>query len=269
MITKTKILLIGIDGLMLQRAIVSGRAKTLARLRNDSFFSDMVVDLPTVSGPSWTTLLTGTTQEVHGVVDNDFKDHRLERAPDFLSLAGGKFPELTTFAAAGWPPLIDPSDVGPVIATRVSDQDAGRHSIFVRDGETNGYETVDVEVAHQTVKKIHESGPDLSFVYFCGADEAGHQHGTIEGKYFDAIERIDLLVEMLHQVILKRCEKLNEKWLIVITTDHGHRDEGGHGGDSSQERASFVIAHGVGMPHPSWRANIKPHEIVGEILATL
>ena len=171
MASQTKILLIGIDGLMLQRAIDSGRAKTLARLRSDSFFSDMVVDLPTVSGPSWTTLLTGTTQEVHGVVDNDFRDHRLDSAPDLLSLAGGKFPELTTFAAAGWPPLIDPSDVGPVIATRVSDQHAGRHSIFVRDGETNGYETVDVEVAHQTVKTIHESGPDLSFVYFCGDDD--------------------------------------------------------------------------------------------------
>ena len=269
MASQTKILLIGIDGLMLQRALDSGRAKTLARLRNDSFFSDMVVDLPTVSGPSWTTLLTGTTQEVHGVIDNDFKEHRLENAPDFLTLASRKFPELRTFAAAGWPPLIDPRDVGPVIATRVRDQEVAKHSIFVRDGETNGYETVDVEVAHETVKTIHESGPDLSFVYFCGADEAGHQHGTIEGKYFDAIERIDLLVEMLHQVILKRCEKLNEKWLIVITTDHGHRDEGGHGGDSSQERASFVIAHGIGMPHPSWRANIKPHEIVGEILATL
>jgi hypothetical protein len=62
---------------------------------------------------------------------------------------------------------------------------------------------------------------------------------------------------------------MNEKWLIVITTDHGHRDEGGHGGDSSQERASFVIAHAIGMPHPSWPADIKPHEIVGQVLATL
>lgn len=266
---QTKILLIGIDGLMLQRALDSGRAKTLARLRNDSFFSDMIVDLPTVSGPSWTTLLTGTTQEVHGVVDNYFKDHRLDCAPDLLTLASRKFPELRTFAAAGWPPLIDPNDVGPVIATRVSDQEVGKHSIFVRDGETHGYESIDVEVAYQTVKTIHESGPDLSFVYFCGADEAGHQYGTIEGKYFDAIERIDLLVEMLQQAIHNRQKKFTEKWLIVITTDHGHRDEGGHGGDSSQERASFVIAHGVGMPHPSWPAKIKPHEIVGQVLATL
>jgi predicted AlkP superfamily pyrophosphatase or phosphodiesterase len=269
MASQTKILLIGIDGLMLQRAIESGRAKTLARLRSDSFFSDMVVDLPTVSGPSWTTLLTGVTQSTHCVIDNDFKEHKLASAPDLLTLASRRFPEIKTFAAAGWPPLIDSNDVGPVIATRTVDQQAGKHSIFVRDGETNGYESVDVEVAHATVKEIHESGPDLSFVYFCGADEAGHQCGTVEGKYFDAIERIDSLVEALQQVVQNRCNKYQEKWLIVITTDHGHRDEGGHGGDSSQERASFVIAHGVGMPHPSWPADIQPEELVGQILATL
>jgi predicted AlkP superfamily pyrophosphatase or phosphodiesterase len=268
MTPRTKVLLIGIDGLMLQRAIDSGRAKTLAHLRGNSFFSEMIVDLPTVSGPSW-TLLTGVTQSTHCVIDNDFKEHKLASAPDLLTLASRRFPEIKTFAAAGWPPLIDSNDVGPVIATRTVDQQAGKHSIFVRDGETNGYESVDVEVAHATVKEIHESGPDLSFVYFCGADEAGHQCGTVEGKYFDAIERIDLLVEALHQVVRNRCDKFQEKWLIVITTDHGHRDEGGHGGDSSQERASFVIAHGVGMPHPSWPADIQPEELVGQILATL
>ena len=70
MTSQTKILLIGIDGLILQRAIDSGRAATLATLRADSYFSEMVVDMPTVSGPSWTTLLTGVTQQVHKVIDN-------------------------------------------------------------------------------------------------------------------------------------------------------------------------------------------------------
>lgn len=266
---KSKILLIGIDGLMLQRAIDSGRAQTLSLLRNDSYFSEMVIDMPTVSGPSWTTLLTGVTQDVHRVVDNEFENHRLVDAPDLLSQASKKFPKITTFAAAGWPPLVDPSDVGPVIALREKDEHLGKHSIFVRDGETNGYETVDVEVAHAAVAVIHEQGPDINFVYFCGADEAGHFSGTLEGKYFDAIERIDLIVEMLHKVVEDRVRKYKESWLIIITTDHGHRDEGGHGGDSAQERASFVIAHGVGMEHPSWPADIKPQDLVGHVISTL
>jgi predicted AlkP superfamily pyrophosphatase or phosphodiesterase len=269
MTSQTKILLIGIDGLMLQRAIDSGRANTLTALRADCYYSDMTVDMPTVSGPSWTTLLTGVTQQVHKVVNNEYTDHNLESAPDFLTQAASLHSEITTYAGAGWPPLIDPGDVGPVIRTRSEDQELGRHSIFVRDGETHGYETIDVEVADDAVAFIQENGPHLSFVYFCGADEAGHMDGTVEGSYFDAIERIDGLVAQLHQVILTRHQKHDEKWLIVITTDHGHRDEGGHGGDSPQERASFVIAHGIGIQHPSWPTQIKPEELVGQILSAL
>lgn len=269
MTSQTKILLIGIDGLMLQRAIDSGRAQTLAALRSNCYYSDMSVAMPTVSGPSWTTLLTGVTQQVHKVVNNEYTDHNLDSAPDFLSQAASLNSEIRTYAAAGWPPLIDPNDVGPVIRTRNEDQKSGRHSIFVRDGETHGYETIDVEVANDAIAFIEENSPDLSFVYFCGADEAGHLEGTVSGSYFDAIERIDGLIAQLHQVILTRHLRHNEKWLIVITTDHGHRDEGGHGGDSPQERASFVIAHGIGMQHPSWPAQIKPDELVGQILTAL
>ena len=69
MTSQTKILLIGIDGLMLQRAIDSGRASTLKTLYDDSYFAEMTVDMPTVSGPSWTTLLTGVTQQLHKVIN--------------------------------------------------------------------------------------------------------------------------------------------------------------------------------------------------------
>lgn len=269
MSSQTKILLIGIDGLMLQRAIESGRASTLKALREDAYFSEMIIDMPTVSGPSWTTLLTGQSQQVHKVVDNDYTEHNLAEAPDLLTQASLLNPDISTYAAAGWPPLIDPKDVGPVIRTRIEDQRSGRHSIFVRDGERNGYETVDVEVAKDAERAIREIGPDLSFVYFCGADEAGHLHGTIEGEYFAAIERIDILISELHREILERVKNFSEKWLIVITTDHGHRDEGGHGGDSEQERASFVIAHAIDGSHPTWPSHIKPEDLVSQILSTL
>ena len=269
MTPQTKVLLVGIDGLLLQRAIDSGRAPTLATLRNDSYFCEMEVDTPTISGPSWTTLLTGVSQSIHKVIDNDYKNHNLVAAPDILTRAKELHPDIATYAAAGWPPLIDPQDIGPVIRSRESDQESGSHVIFVRDGEVNGYETVDAEVAEDAVTTIDVLGPDLSFIYFCGADEAGHLHGTVEGSYFDAIERIDSYLARLRQTIVTRSQNYDEKWLIVITTDHGHRDEGGHGEDSPQERASFVIAHGIGVERPAWPAQIKPQELVSQILSTL
>ena len=252
---KTKVLLVGIDGLLLHRAIDSGRAKHLKQLRDSSFFVDMVVDMPTVSGPSWSTLLTGKRQEIHKVTDNYFKDHSLSNAPDFLTRARLKKPELVTYAAAGWPPLIDPNDVGPVIA------EAG-HIKFHNDGEKLGYLQVDKEVLDHALQTIAESKPDLSFIYFCGVDEAGHKYGSIDDPYFEAVERIDGYLAQIHSEISKH----GEQWLLVVVTDHGHRDEGGHGGDSAQERASFVIAHGINREHPEWPKDLQPHDLADLLL---
>jgi arylsulfatase A-like enzyme len=36
----------------------------------------------------------------------------------------------------------------------------------------------------------------------------------------------------------------SERWTIVATTDHGHLPEGGHGGQTRDETAIFVIARG-------------------------
>ena len=256
--TRAKILLVGIDGLILHRAIDSGRASHLKFLRDASFFVDTVVDMPTVSGPSWSTLLTGKQQDSHKVTGNDFKNHNLKQTPDLLTQALTKNNSLKTYAAAGWPPLIDLNGVGPVIA------DAG-HLRFYNDGEMHGYLKVDKEVFDNALETITEKGPDLSFVYFCGVDEAGHKFGSIEPPYFDAVERIDGYLKQLHEALIAR----EEPWVLVVVTDHGHRDEGGHGGDSPQERASFVIAHGINREHPNWPIEIKPHDLADLILQQL
>ena len=250
---------------MLDRALKSGRANKLNELKDRGFHVDTVVEMPTVSGPSWSTLLTGKTIATHKVIDNYFQDHNLKDAPDFLTQALSKNNELTTYAAAGWPPLIDPNDVGPVIA----EGENIRHLRFARDGETHGYLKVDKEVFDHALETIQDIGPDLSFVYFCGADEAGHRHGTLFGPYFDAIERIDGYVSELHEAIKNRVSNLNEEWLLVLTTDHGHRDEGGHGGDSPQERASFVIAIGIGCENPKWSTDLKPEELASNLISHL
>jgi predicted AlkP superfamily pyrophosphatase or phosphodiesterase len=257
-----KVLLIGIDGLLFHRAIQSGRAKKLAELHQDSFFIDTEVDMPTISGPSWSTLLTGKRQDVHKVIDNYFVNHNLKAAPDFLTQALARNSELITYAAAGWPPLIDPQNIGPIIAT-------GKHLRFARDGESNGYLKVDKEVLDHAIQTLETIGPDLSFVYFCGVDEAGHRHGSVDNPYFEAIERIDGYVSEIHSTLKLRGKAFNEDWLIVIVTDHGHRDEGGHGGDSLQERASFILAHSTSGNHPNWPKDMQPHHLSERLLEHL
>lgn len=264
---KTKILLVGIDGLILSTALDSGRAPTLTALKNAGHFTELTMEIPTLSGPGWSTMLTGSTHAQHAVSDNLFVGHNLLNRPDLLSHAFYQDQSTTTFAAAGWPPLVDPAGIGPVIHERREQQRAGRHRVIVRDGETYGYQTVDAEIAEFAVHALTESGPDVSFIYFCDADDAGHLNGALGWHYLEAIGRIDAHLARLRAAVAKRAETCGEEWLMVLTTDHGHIDEGGHGKDSPQERASFVIAAGIGRDNPDWPEGFAPEGLVPLLLA--
>src|SRR5699024_5200510 len=63
-------------------------------------------------------------------------------------------------------------------------------------------------------------------------------------------------------------------WLVIVTTDHGHLDEGGHGGGSWQERQSFVVAAMVGGCSPtrtadSWAESAENIDIAPTALSHL
>jgi predicted AlkP superfamily pyrophosphatase or phosphodiesterase len=263
----TKILLIGLDGLNLRPTFdpVDPAAPFLTQLRAQAAFARMTVEGPTISGPSWATLLTGASHSEHDIVDNLLIGHRLDSCPDLLTQAAAS--GATTFAAAGWGALVDPSGVGPVIRTRTEDQRAGRHRVVCRDGETYGYRSVDAEIAAFSAYALREAGPDVSFVYFCDVDDAGHVYGAESLEYREAIRRVDALVARLVDVVRQRAENTGEEWIVAVTTDHGHRPEGGHGGDSEAERSSFVIGYGVGRGNPVWPDTIRPVSLTPRLLA--
>jgi predicted AlkP superfamily pyrophosphatase or phosphodiesterase len=263
---KPKILVVGIDGLVLSTALKSSQAPHISALKDQGYFAEFVMSAPTLSGPGWSTLLTGSTHEEHSVSDNRFIGHNLLRRPDLLSRAFYQDQSTTTFAAAGWPPLVDPSGPGPVIHQRREQQLAFQHRVIVRDGETHGYRQIDAEIADIGLYAISQHGPDVSFIYFCGADEAGHSYGILGSEYAEAISRIDDHIQRIESAIATRVKEHNEQWILVLTTDHGHLDKGGHGGNHDQERASFVIAVGIGRENPRWPQNLEAHQLVSYIL---
>ena len=44
-----------------------------------------------------------------------------------------------------------------------------------------------------------------------------------------------------------RSSYADEDWLILISTDHGRLETGGHGGDSPEETTIFIVAHGLSV----------------------
>lgn len=264
---KPKIALVGIDGLRIDLARGSGMMPTLDSIIEEGAFTSLEMEVPTLSGPGWSTLLTGSTHAQHEVKDNHFIGHRLLHRPDFLSQAYFADQSTTTFAAAGWPPLVDPANTGPVIWERREQQRAGQHRVLSRDGETYGYQVVDALVADHAVEAFASKGPDVSFVYFCDADDEGHVYGPHSAQYKDAMARVETHLARIKQAITRRVEELDEDWYLVLTTDHGHVDTGGHGADSAVERASFVAATRFGKPLEHWPETLNPEDLAPLLLA--
>ncbi|MEU6505944.1 alkaline phosphatase family protein [Streptomyces sp. NPDC046942] len=181
----------------------------------------------TDSGPGWSSVLTGVWPDRHGVTGNDFTGADYARYPDFLSRARTARPGLRTAAAVSWPELVRRGTLGTAIGHRVH-----------YDGESDGYETADRLVARTAERWLTEEDPDAVFVYFGATDEAGHATGPLSPAYDDALLTQDTHLGRLLAAIAARAD---EHWTVLVTTDHGHLDSGGHGGDTRAEQEVFVI----------------------------
>lgn len=260
------ILIIGLDGTRWDRVQNDKAGENLLRLADEGSFSTITMEVPTISAPGWGSLLTGASHAQHGIVDNTMVGSNHWQFPDVLSQGFHRDNSTRTFVAAGWPVLVDPAGLGPIIHPREDQQKAGLHRVVARDGETHGYVAADSTCVAYTHAALKGTAFDMGFVYCCDVDDAGHVYGALSAKYSDAIGRVDAHVGTLVDDIRFRHNRFGEDWLVVITTDHGHVDQGGHGGDSAEERASWVIAWAPSGNLPGWPGSIEPIELTPLIL---
>lgn len=259
-------LIVGIDGVRWDVASADGVAPTLTTLADEGRFSTMWMEVPTISAPGWGSLLTGASHAEHNVRDNSMIGSRLWSYPDVLSLAFFRDIRTRTLASAGWPVLVDPNGLGPVIHPRMDQQKAGLHRVISRDGETLGYRAIDAECSAYTYGALRAGAFDAGFTYCCEVDDAGHVYGALSEQYREALGRTDSYVAKFREALTHRWEAYGEDWVLVVTTDHGHVDEGGHGGDSELERAAWVIAWSPSGNHPEWGETIEPTDLTPLIL---
>jgi predicted AlkP superfamily pyrophosphatase or phosphodiesterase len=234
-----KVLVIGIDGLRWDR-VANADAPHLTRLEAEGLFAPsllkVVPGVATDSGPGWSTIASGVWADKHGVADNQFVGAKLAEFPDFLSRAKRANPALTTFAAVDWPPLAEQGVFGVEIDTLV-----------VGDGEENGYLVEDARLTERAVEALKREELDAAFVYLGAVDIAGHGRGALSAEYATMVNAVDGHVGELLAAVRGRSSYARERWLILLTTDHGHRDEGGHGGYTDAERGTFMLAYGPGV----------------------
>lgn len=236
-----KVLLIGIDGVRpdVLEAVPTPNLDRLIAL--GAYTDSALTGVPSLSGPSWTSMLTGVWREKHGIDSNDFPfpDNRLAEYPDFLTRMELERPELTTYAVVDWRPLASADAGGPILSGEVD-------IMFIFDGYELGWAEADRRSMERAVDILRDEAADAAFVYFGNPDEVSHESRSIGAAYRSAIARADTQVGRLMDAVRLRPRFRREDWLIVVSTDHGRRNDGGHGGDSVEERTIFIIAARVG-----------------------
>ncbi|MDT7842205.1 HAD-IA family hydrolase [Streptomyces justiciae] len=238
---QSRVLVVGIDGVRLD---VLRRLPTpyLDALAADGFLTPVEVDAdtPTMSGPCWATIVTGVTAAKHGVWSNDFTGHRLDVFPDFATRLAGQDGR-RTFVAAGWRPLMQVRDGGPLFR-------APSRSVFIEPAADTpeAWERCDEQITDAAVAVLTVDDMDASFVYLGAPDETAHFLGCGEA-YEAAVRQADRRLGRLLAAIRSRPSCADERWTVLVVTDHGHVDAGGHGGRTPQERTAWLAATGPGI----------------------
>jgi hypothetical protein len=236
--TDTHVLVIGVDGTNLSRILddPEGTPAFHELMGQSTNSAPSIVGHTTVSNPSWTAILTGVWGERTGVINNVFTPWTYDKYPTVFNQLETLNPEIDTMAIANW-------DVINGIAGAGSAPADVNYFIPQIEGDTNWLDTDDA-VGAATVDAIEaEDPPNFLFTYFVGVDENGHLYGGNSEQYKLAIQNVDENLGLIMEAI----DTSGEQWTVIVVTDHGHQPEKGlgHGFQSPDETATFVIARGA------------------------
>jgi hypothetical protein len=82
---------------------------------------------------------------------------------------------------------------------------------------------------------------EILWMHFDEIDHAGHAHGARSAAYRAAMQKVDArFLPVVDAIDLSRDA-------LVIVSDHGHLDRGGHGGAEPDARAGLFVAAGRGI----------------------
>lgn len=233
-----RVLLIGIDGV---RTDILKRLELphLDELRTQGGFREMTIEEEdiSISGPMWSTILTGQSRRAHGVENNH--DVPVTRVPDIFSQLLDQGALAMPVALASWPPLTSRAGCGPII----NPQKVRCHTEPVVSEDLSEYRAGDENVMHAAVRYLGVPEVDGAFVYFGLVDEVGHAYG-VGHEYETALQQVDQQIGEVLRALEQRGDR--DQWLVLVTTDHGQTESGSHGGDSSAECSVWVISDDEG-----------------------
>lgn len=193
----------------------------------------------TVTGPGWSSILTGVWYDRHGVYDNGVVHGRIltllegdwENNPTYMGTLKNALPTLKTASYVPFP------DISRELIGSVDSDDDPTNDM---DKRFEGTSVVNIEKAVQDLSGLGSIDPDVLFVGTAHPDNAGHYSGWPSREYTESIEVTDGLLGMMLDAISNRPTFAQEDWQIILTTDHGMNVRG-HGEQTEQEKRIPLI----------------------------
>ncbi len=251
----THVLLIGTDGTNLDKVLQytwdNPNSTGFQELMEEgTTAATSIVGHTTISGPSWSTVMTGVWDNKTGVINNLFNAAPYTQWPTAINMLEAYNPGIATGVVADWKYINDMAGAGGFPADT---------NVYYNNDDFNGvWADTDQAVTDKTVALINGANanvPTFLFSYQVQVDEAGHSYGGGSAEYKQAVINVgDNIGEIMQAV--HASEAAGVDWTVIVTTDHGHQQSKGfgHGFQSPNETSSFIIFDPAG-DHPGGLQN--------------
>jgi hypothetical protein len=198
----------------------------LNELRTQSAWATVHSRTPSYSDPGWTALMTGAWPDINdGPVMNAPYEDTPTWTQDNLFSAAHRYGLKTAVSGFDWwQKLIPQADVDASFYTKGEDQDADR------------------QVVNAALPWLKSGEYALVLIHLDQVDYAGHHEGGARDPRWDAAAKRadDLLREIAANLDLKRDT-------LLIVSDHGQIDRGGHGGQEKVTLVEPLVMAGAGV----------------------
>ena len=222
-----RVVLVIVDGLRLD---ASRQMPFLNELRARGADFECRIGAPSFSLPARGVMLTGSWQEIHGQATN-FSPRRLPvehvfqtaKKRGLITALAAHQDTLTLFG-----PSVDASAVYP-------EELVGQGMPALRR---------ELSLMSEASRRIlTDSKPHLAQLEFHMPDEAAHAWGAASREYREAILAVDEELRGIERLVDP------SRTLLMVTSDHGHTDRGGHGGsEESVLQVPLVMLGGPVVP---------------------
>jgi len=234
-----RVIVIGLDGLSVPGYKLAKHPNLDMLMENGVLSLETRTVMPSVTLPNWTSHLTSSGPEQHGVNSNGwtlnkFKLPAIETDnegyyPSIFKVLKEKVTNMKTAYYYNWGNLINPINQKYLDEINFQKNDAYHENY---------------EKAFQFAK-TNKKDPSLIFLYSVHTDHAGHKYHWMSSEYITAIEEADKAIGDLVKNL--KSAGLYKDTHFLLITDHGGDKKTGHGGMSVDEMTVPWAVTGPGI----------------------